>query len=118
MLDGLINPTILSRNFTHAVWKGEGNGLGLDGYHPPCLHRTSVFQIPGGNPIYWILEPGANTLTIEYDATPYLDPVMQALGFRATFQTDVPEPASISLVGLALAGLGFGARRRGTAAMV
>lgn len=84
---------------------------------PPIPGLTTYIEIPGPG-VPWVLEPREH-MTIQYDATLYLDPALQAAGFTATFQTDVPEPASISLLGLAFAGLGLGARRgRGVRAMV
>jgi hypothetical protein len=58
-------------------------------------------------------------LTIEYDATRYLSPEMRQLGFTATFrsdtgvQTSVPEPTTLALLGLGLAGLACVKRKSG-----
>ncbi len=52
----------------------------------------------GGDPAFFYLweTPGW------FDATKYLDPTLQAGGYRAYFQSDVPEPASLLLLGSGL----------------
>jgi hypothetical protein len=53
-------------------------------------------------------------MTIEYDATLYLSAALQAAGYRATFQSDVPEPASLAL--LSIGALAAFPRRKRSAA--
>jgi len=74
--------------------------------------RQALAETPGANPNHWILEPGSLYLTIEYDATRYLDPTIVAAGYTATFQSDIPEPSTLALSALALSGLAFFGKRR------
>ncbi len=52
-----------------------------------------------------------------FDATKYLDPAKQALGFTATFTSDAenvnqtPEPATLALLGLGVLAMGFARRK-------
>lgn len=79
---------------------------------PPPLKGLTFIEQPGmPNPVP---EPGSNDsdfLTIAYDATRYLAPILY--GHTADFRSDIgiPEPASASLAGLGLAGL-LALRRR------
>ncbi len=70
---------------------------------PPSLPGLTFTEILGG-PVPWILEPGSAGLTIEYDATAYLDTALRDRGFTASFQSDVdsavPEPSTLGLLTL------------------
>jgi hypothetical protein len=70
-------------------------------FHYPITPNIDTFpKILGGNPNHWVLEPGAFSLTIEYDATAYLDLAWQSEGYTATFQSDVSEPTTLALLGI------------------
>jgi hypothetical protein len=68
-----------------------------------------------------IINPGpedadSKFLTIPYDATRYLSPTFQSLGYRADFRSDVPpvpEPATLSLLALGLVGVAQRHRKNG-----
>lgn len=55
-------------------------------------------------------------LTTPYNATFYLSPDMQAAGYTATFQSDVPEASDLLLLSAGLLGLGIMRRRRSASA--
>jgi hypothetical protein len=99
---------------------GLGLKLGFDSdtesfnFGAPIPGIPTLSEIIGGNPNHWILEPGSSTMTIEYDATLYLSAALQAAGYRATFQSDVPEPASLAL--LSIGALAAFPRRKRSAA--
>ncbi|MDD5298597.1 MAG: PEP-CTERM sorting domain-containing protein [Rhodocyclaceae bacterium] len=75
----------------------------------PPIQNASV-EVAGYAP--WVLEPGERAFTIEYDATMFLSDAMRQDGFTATFQSDVPEPASMALLGLAGLAGAFARRRK------
>ncbi len=59
------------------------------------------------NPYFW--EPG-ETWTIAYNATLYLSQAMRDAGYTADFRSDIPEPASLALLGIGA--LAAGSRRQ------
>jgi hypothetical protein len=52
----------------------------------------------------------------KFDATLYLDPALQAAGWTAQFQSDVPEPATWAMMLLGIGAMGWSLRRRVKAA--
>lgn len=77
---------------------------------PSPDHDAFVGFISGGD-----LGTGAGVLETgqPVDATIYLTPELQRLGYTATFWSAVPLPGTLVLLVVGLAGLGFGFLRRG-----
>lgn len=83
-----------------------------DPYQPrPQPHALTFVETPGApNPV----PEGTDSayLTVPNNATQYLSSAMQEQRYTATFRSDVPEPTSVVLVGIGLAGLGWTWRKR------
>ena len=90
------------------VFSVPNSPLGIGFFSAPESGATTV-------PVFFINPTGAGTPSTlpegnggPFDATKYLNPILQQQGFTATFQSDgetVPEPSTLTL--LTLAGLGL-----------
>ena len=98
-----------------AVFLGAGGTVITGSY---ALVYEDVTLIAPDGPLYW---PGLVGLSIEGTASGDVDPSGEGSIFPSRIQGDTsiaftaPEPASMTLIGLALFGAGLAARRRRTA---
>lgn len=81
-------------------------------FPPPPASQVYTKNLAAANPVPDIADSNGNYLTIAYDASQYLSPVMQNEGYTATFQSDIPEPATLGL--LVLGSFAASRRRRST----